>query len=87
MNPRPGSGICIPDGQPLSPAGAPSQGWQALTKDAGWAPSQAWKTAGCPWGPGHALGLPPPPDLFRAVNIYIYIYFSIDSKGCQEVRQ
>ena len=67
-------GFVTPDGQPLSLPGAALKGWQAFTKEGGWATSwggpqstaapQAWKTTGCPQGPpqgpGHALGLPTP---------------------------
>lgn len=67
--------------KPLSAEGALLPGWHAFSKEAGPATSwggprsrtapQAWKTAGCPWGPWQGPAYPscgsilPPPALFR----------------------
>lgn len=66
---------------------SPSQGWHALTKGAGWAPSPAWEAKGCAQGPQqgprHALDLPTP----TPSSLGLYDCFLIGGKGCQEVRQ
>lgn len=89
-------GFVLPDGQPLSPPEPSSRGWDALTKEAGWATSWAdpwsraapwaWNATGCPQGPlqgpGHALG----PALHPLLLFRVAFLFT-DSKGRQGMQQ